>query len=226
MKTATAGLRIAKAGAVTTGGSSPSNRSPVSGNSAETRGLAGMDLGADMMRNEPHDPLAVGWRKALAGIREAARQPIDPEPAVGVEHHLDDDGIFEPSRDRWPERGAQHARTTRYHFGLEGMNCHHRPQARRAQTGSTTGISRKGRPCVRATRSDRAACRSVAKETGGAVTPEERLAKPAPARCRARFPGQASGPWPAGARVPRQNLHTAPVPWSAPRVAPCRAAAA
>jgi hypothetical protein len=30
---------MAKAGAATTGGSSPSNRSPVSGSSAETRGL-------------------------------------------------------------------------------------------------------------------------------------------------------------------------------------------
>jgi hypothetical protein len=38
VKTATAGLRIANAEAATTGGSSPSNRSPVSGNLAETRG--------------------------------------------------------------------------------------------------------------------------------------------------------------------------------------------
>jgi len=80
------------------------------------------------MGNEPHDALAVGCSKALAGIREAPREPIDPEPTVGIEHHLDDDGIFEPSRNRWSERGAQHARTTRYDLGLEGMNCHHRPQ--------------------------------------------------------------------------------------------------
>ena len=38
VNTATAGFRIAKAGAATTGGNSPSKRSPVSGNSAETRG--------------------------------------------------------------------------------------------------------------------------------------------------------------------------------------------
>ena len=110
MNTATAGLRIAKAGAATTGGSSPSNRSPVSGNSAETRGAAGMDLGADMVRDEAHDALAVGGDQALAGIREPFRKPVDPEPAVGVEHHLDDRRVFEEAGDGGTERGAQHAR--------------------------------------------------------------------------------------------------------------------
>ena len=70
MNTATAGLRIAKAGAATTGGSKPSNRSPVSGSSAETRGAAGMNLGADMVRDQAHDPLAIGGSQALAGIGE------------------------------------------------------------------------------------------------------------------------------------------------------------
>ena len=73
MKTATAGLRMAKAGAVTTGGSSPSKRSPVSGSSAETRGRAGMDLGADMMGDQPDDALAVGCGEALAGVGQAPR---------------------------------------------------------------------------------------------------------------------------------------------------------
>ncbi len=39
VKTATAGRRMAKQGAAATGGMRPSNRSPVSGSSAETRGL-------------------------------------------------------------------------------------------------------------------------------------------------------------------------------------------
>ena len=62
---------MAKAGAATTGGSSPSNRSPVSGNSAETRGAAGMDLDADMMRDEADDALAIGRRKRRAGVEQA-----------------------------------------------------------------------------------------------------------------------------------------------------------
>ena len=69
-----------------------------------------MDLGADMMGDEPDDPFAVGRREPLAGIREAARQPVDPEPAVGIEHHLDDRRVFELGGDRRSERGAQHAR--------------------------------------------------------------------------------------------------------------------
>ena len=77
-----------------------------------------MNLGADVMGNEPHDALAVGCGEALAGIRQATRQPIDPEPAIGIEHHLDDDRVFEPGRDRRSKRGAQHACTTRYHLGL------------------------------------------------------------------------------------------------------------
>ena len=81
-----------------------------------------MDLGADMVRDEPDDPFAVGRRQPLARIGKPARQPIDPEPPVGVEHHLDDAGVFEERGDRRPERGAQHARAARDRLGLEGMN--------------------------------------------------------------------------------------------------------
>jgi hypothetical protein len=49
----------------TTGGSSPSNRSPVSGSSAETRGRPGMNLGADVVRDQANDALAIGWRQSL-----------------------------------------------------------------------------------------------------------------------------------------------------------------
>ena len=92
-----------------------------------------MNLGADVMSNQPHDALAVGCREALAGIREATCQPVDPEPAIGIEHHLDDARVFEPGRYRWPQRGTQHARATRHHFGLEGMNCHDGPQGGQAK---------------------------------------------------------------------------------------------
>ena len=69
-----------------------------------------MDLGADMMGDQPDDALAVGGGETLAGVRQAPRQPVDPEPAVGIEHHLDDRWVFEQAGDRRPERGAQHAR--------------------------------------------------------------------------------------------------------------------
>jgi hypothetical protein len=102
VNTATAGLRIAKAGAATTGGNSPSNRSPVSGSSAETRGRPGMNLGADMMGDQPDDALAVGGRQPLARIGQPFGEPVDPEPPVGIEHHLDDAGSSSHRGDRRP----------------------------------------------------------------------------------------------------------------------------
>ena len=49
--------------------------------------------------------------KQLAGVGQAFGQAVDPEPPVGVEHHLDDGGVFQKRGDGRPERGAQHART-------------------------------------------------------------------------------------------------------------------
>jgi hypothetical protein len=69
-----------------------------------------MNLGADVMRHQAHDTLAVGGGQALSRIRQPLGQAVDPEPPVGVEHHLDDCGVFQESGDGGAERGAQHAR--------------------------------------------------------------------------------------------------------------------
>ena len=50
----------------------------------------GMNLGADMMRDESDDPLAILRRKSRARILKPARQAIEPEPSVGIEHDFDD----------------------------------------------------------------------------------------------------------------------------------------
>ena len=57
-----------------------------------------MDLGADMMRDQANDALGIGRRDPVAGILEAAGEAVDPEPAVGIEHDLDDARIFQMSR--------------------------------------------------------------------------------------------------------------------------------
>jgi hypothetical protein len=107
-----------------------------------------------MVRDKPHDPLAIVSRQALSGIDEPAREPIDPEPAIGVEHHFDDGSVFEPKRDGRTKRRAQHARAARRRLLIEMVDCHFRPQAWPAIAAVISGIIRKVRMCARATRSD------------------------------------------------------------------------
>jgi DNA helicase HerA-like ATPase len=83
-----------------------------------------MDLDTDVMRDEAHDALGVRGCDAAAGIFEAARQPVDPQATVGIEHHFDDARIFEIGGDRGAERGAQHARAAGESFRPEG-DCRH-----------------------------------------------------------------------------------------------------
>jgi hypothetical protein len=114
-----------------------------------------MNLGADMVRDKPHNPLAIVRRQTLSSIDEAAGEPIDPEPAVGVEHHLDDRSILKPERDGRAKRSPQHARAARHSLLIEMMNCHFCPQAWRLRVAALmSGIIRKIRMCTRATRSD------------------------------------------------------------------------
>ena len=85
---------------------------------------AGMHFHADMVRDELHDPLGVGRRYSAASILQPAREPVDPEPAVGVEHHFDDAWVFEAARDCRSERRAQHARAAGKGFGSK-RGCNH-----------------------------------------------------------------------------------------------------
>ena len=55
-------------------------------------------LGADMMRHETYDAFGIAGRQTLSSIDKPTGQPIDPEPAVGVEHDFNDGGVFQPKR--------------------------------------------------------------------------------------------------------------------------------
>ena len=68
-----------------------------------------MDLGADMVRDEADDPLAVRRREPLTCIRKPVSKPVDPEPTVGIEHDLDDRRVCEPGGHVRSERCAEHA---------------------------------------------------------------------------------------------------------------------
>ena len=87
-----------------------------------------MNLGADMVRYEAHNPLAVSGGQRASAILEPARQPVDPEPAVRIEHHLDDRRVFEEGGDRGAERGAQHARAAGEGLGRSECGRHDRPR--------------------------------------------------------------------------------------------------
>ena len=67
-----------------------------------------MDLGPDMMCDQPDDPLGLCRSEPLTRIGHAAGQPIDPDLAIGVEHDLGDVGVGEPSTDCGSERTAEH----------------------------------------------------------------------------------------------------------------------
>lgn len=100
---------MANVAAATTGGSSPSKRSPVSGSSAETRG-------------EPHEPrrqhggqpavryVRHRWDQYVVRCDKTFLQTIDPQTPVRVQHHFNDAGIFEIAGDGRTERRAEHAR--------------------------------------------------------------------------------------------------------------------
>ena len=59
-----------------------------------------MNFGADVMGDKANDPLAIGGRQSFTGVGKTFRQPVDPEPPIGIEHHLDDRGIFQKRGDR------------------------------------------------------------------------------------------------------------------------------
>ena len=61
---------------------------------------------------------------AHAGLFEAAREAVDPDMPIGVEHHLDDRAVFEEPGDGRTKRGAQHARAAYLRFGTE-VCCRH-----------------------------------------------------------------------------------------------------
>jgi hypothetical protein len=93
-----------------------------------------------MVRDEPHDPFGVRWRHPAASVLQPARQPVDPEFAVGIEHHFDDARVFEVAGNRRSERGAQHACTAGKGFRSEGDWRHVEPH----ELASLRRIDRRG----------------------------------------------------------------------------------
>jgi hypothetical protein len=98
-----------------------------------------VNLGAHVMSDQSNNALPVGSGQAFASFRQTSREPVDPQPAIGIEHYLDDRRIFEIARNRRTECRAQHARTARDCFRLKGMDCHHCPQLPRSLQAASDG---------------------------------------------------------------------------------------
>jgi hypothetical protein len=79
-----------------------------------------------MVRDQAYDALAIGGRQTLAGVGQTGGKSVNPEPAVRVEHNLDNGRVFEPGRDVGAERGPQHAGAAGLSFGPEGKSGHWR----------------------------------------------------------------------------------------------------
>jgi hypothetical protein len=86
-----------------------------------------MHLRSDMVGDEAHDPLTISRGQSLPGVGQALGQAVDPQPAVRVEHDLHNGRIFQPGRDRRPQRRAQHPGAARNRFCRERNRPHHRP---------------------------------------------------------------------------------------------------
>jgi len=69
-----------------------------------------VNLGADMVRDEPNNALAVSGREPPTRVGQSLREPVDPQPPVRVQHHLDDGRVFQMPSDRRTQRRAQHPR--------------------------------------------------------------------------------------------------------------------
>jgi hypothetical protein len=87
-----------------------------------------MYFDADVVCDEPHDAFSIGGCDPAAGVFETPRQTVDPQATVGIEHYLDDCGIFQVGRDGGSECGAQHARAAGESFRSEGNRRHYKPR--------------------------------------------------------------------------------------------------
>jgi hypothetical protein len=134
---------MAKAGAATTGGNRPSNRSR-SGQLGRDARAAGMDLGADMMRDQAHDALAIGGRQPSRRCRKALRKAGRSRCAHRVQHHLDDGRVFQKRAMAGPS-AVRSIRAPRAIPSDCSVKCHPIPDPAGAIRRPRTGMIKRAR---------------------------------------------------------------------------------
>ena len=77
---------------------------------------------ADMAGHEPNDPLGFRGAKLFAGVDAPFAMAVEPEPSVGIDHHLDDRGIRQRGSDGRSHGGAQHGPLTVEGRGVKAIS--------------------------------------------------------------------------------------------------------
>jgi hypothetical protein len=75
-----------------------------------------MHLRTHMMRDKANYTLAIRGREPLPSVGETIGQAIDPQPAIGIEHDLNDGRVIEPGRDCRTKGRTKHPRAARGGF--------------------------------------------------------------------------------------------------------------
>ena len=68
-----------------------------------------MHFGTDMVGNQADDTLAIGDRHHQPRVGEPGGEPVHPDTAIRVQHHLDYGGLFQQAGNGGTECRAHHA---------------------------------------------------------------------------------------------------------------------
>ncbi len=147
-----AGLRMAKQGASETGGNT---LKPLPGfwKLGRDDRKRSARLGPNMTRDQADDPLGFLRRQHHAGVGAPRPVPVEPQPAVRIDDHLDDIGLFEGEAIAGPIAVRNMPRRRSAGLGRERSDmadllspCRRRPR-RLARRLLARGIWRRDLPC-------------------------------------------------------------------------------
>ncbi|GER05629.1 hypothetical protein JCM17846_33110 [Iodidimonas nitroreducens] len=77
---------------------------------------------ANMARHQPDNPLGLGGADPCPRVDAPVAMAIDPQPAVGIDHHFDDGGVGQRRRNRRSHGGAQHGALAIDRTGMKAVS--------------------------------------------------------------------------------------------------------
>ena len=124
----------------------------------------GMDFGPAVTGDQADDPLDLRGIVADLSVGPPLTEPVEPQQAIGIDHHLDDQRVGERGGDGRSHRGAQHRAATARGDGI-GNGVHDgapapaaspsvRVPAASCRPTCATNASKRSRPIARAALSE------------------------------------------------------------------------